>query len=104
LRALAVSAREPVTDPVRIPTALSQGIDYQNATWYGVLAPAKTPKAVLQSLSQAISAVGMDPELQAKIRAQGIDPRDIELEKFDLHIQADMARLDPLLKAIADQR
>jgi tripartite-type tricarboxylate transporter receptor subunit TctC len=104
LRALAVSAREPVTDPIRIPTALSQGIDYQNATWYGILAPAKTPKAILQSLSQAISEVGKDPELQAKIRAQGIDPRDIELEKFDLHIQADMARLDPLLKAIADQR
>ena len=104
LRALAVSAKEPVTDPIRIPTALSQGIDYQNATWYGILAPAKTPKSVLQSLSQAISEFGKDPELQAKIRAQGIDPRDIELEKFDLHIQADMARLDPLLKAIADQR
>ena len=104
LRALAVSAKEPVTDPIRIPTALSQGIDYQNATWYGILAPAKTPKAILQSLSQAISEVGKDPELQAKIRAQGIDPRDIELEKFDLHIQADVARLDPLLKAIADQR
>ena len=104
LRALAVSAREPVTDPIRIPTALSQGIDYQNATWSGILAPAKTPKAVLKSLSQAISEVGKDPELQAKIRAQGIDPRDIELEQFDLHIQADMARLDPLLKAIADQR
>jgi tripartite-type tricarboxylate transporter receptor subunit TctC len=104
LRALAVSAKEPVTDPITIPTALSQGIDYQNATWYGILAPAKTPKAVLQTLSQAISEVGKDPELQAKIRAQGIDPRDIELEKFDAHIQADMARLDPLLKAIADQR
>jgi tripartite-type tricarboxylate transporter receptor subunit TctC len=36
LRALAVSAREPVTDPIRIPTALAQGIDYQNATWYGI--------------------------------------------------------------------
>ena len=104
LRALAVSAKEPVTDPIKIPTALSQGIDYQNATWYGILAPAKTPKAVLQTLSQAISEVGKDSELQAKIRAQGIDPRDIELEKFDAHIQADMARLDPLLKAIADQR
>lgn len=104
LRALAVSAMEPVTDPIKIPTALSQGIDYQNATWYGILAPAKTPKAVLQTLSQAISEVGKDPELQAKIRAQGIDPRDIELERFDAHIQADMARLDPLLKAIADQR
>jgi tripartite-type tricarboxylate transporter receptor subunit TctC len=104
LRALAVSAKEPVTDPITIPTALSQGIDYQNATWYGILAPAKTPKAVTQTLSQAISEVGKDPELQAKIRAQGIDPRDIELEKFDAHIQADMTRLDPLLKAIADQR
>lgn len=104
LRALAVSAKEPVTDPIKIPTALSQGIDYQNATWYGILAPAKTPKAILQTLSQAISEVGKDLELQAKIRAQGIDPRDIELEKFDAHIQADMARLDPLLKAIADQR
>lgn len=104
LRALAVSAKEPVTEPIKIPTALSQGIDYQNATWYGILAPAQTPKAVLQTLSQAISEVGKDPELQAKIRAQGIDPRDIELEKFDAHIQADMARLDPLLKAIADQR
>lgn len=104
LRALAVSAKEPVTDPIKIPTALSQGIDYQNATWYGILAPAKTPKAILQTLSQAISEVGKDLELQAKIRAQGIDPRDIELERFDAHIQADMARLDPLLKAIADQR
>ena len=104
LRALAVSAKEPVTDPIKIPTALSQGIDYQNATWYGMLAPAKTPKAVLQTLSQAISEAGKDPELQAKIRVQGIDPRDIGLEKFDAHIQADMARLDPLLKAIADQR
>lgn len=104
LRALAVSAKEPVTDPIKIPTALSQGIDYQNATWYGILAPAKTPKAILQTLSQAISEVGKDPELQAKIRVQGIDPRDIELERFDAHIQADMARLDPLLKAIADQR
>ena len=104
LRALAVSAREPVTDPIRIPTALSQGIDYQNATWYGILAPAKTPKAVLQSLSQAISEVGKDVELQAKIRAQGIDPRDIELEQCDLQIHADLARVDPLLKAIADQR
>jgi hypothetical protein len=29
------------------PTALAQGVDYQYATWYGVLAPGKTPKGVL---------------------------------------------------------
>jgi tripartite-type tricarboxylate transporter receptor subunit TctC len=39
LRALAVGADEPVTDPVKIPTAISQGVDYHFATWYGILAP-----------------------------------------------------------------
>jgi tripartite-type tricarboxylate transporter receptor subunit TctC len=104
LRALAVSSKEPVTEPLAIPTAASQGVDYLNATWYGILASAKTPKPILNKLSEAISEVGKDPELQAKIRAQAIEPRDLPLEKFDQSILADMARLDPLLKAIAEKR
>ena len=104
LRALAVGAEEPITDPLAIPTAVSQGVDYQYATWYGILAPAKTPKPILRKLSEAISDVGQDAELQAKIWAQAIDPRDLPLEKFDQTILADMARLDPLLKAIAEHR
>ena len=104
LRALAVAAKEPVTNPIQVPTAASQGVDYQYATWYGVLAPGKTPKPVLNTLNQAILAVSKDPELEGKIRVQGIEPRDIGLERFDAHIRNDMARLDPLLKAIADKR
>ena len=104
LRALAVSAKEPVTDPIKIPTALSQGIEYQNATWYGILAPAKTPGAVLDILHQAIAEASKDSELQAKIRVQGIDPRDVGLDKFDAHIRNDMARLAPLLKSIGEKR
>jgi tripartite-type tricarboxylate transporter receptor subunit TctC len=104
LRALAVSAKEPVTDPIKIPTALSQGVDYLNATWYGILAPAKTPAAVLDVLHQAIAEASTDPELQAKIRVQGIDPRDVGLDKFDAHIRDDMARLAPLLKSIGEKR
>ena len=75
LRALAVSSKEPVTDPIKVPTASSQGIEYQNATWYGVLAPGKTPPAVLKVLHEAIAEAGKDPELQAKIRVQGINPQ-----------------------------
>jgi len=104
LRALAVAAKQPVTAPVNIPTALSQGVDYEYATWYGILAPGKTPRPVVAALSQAIAEAGKDPELQARIRAQGIEQRDIGLDKFDAHIRADMARLAPLLKAIADKR
>src|SRR5262249_7938493 len=63
LRPLAVAAKQPVSEPMAIPTALSQGVDYQYATWYGVLAPGKTPKGVLATLNQAIAEAGKDPEL-----------------------------------------
>ncbi len=104
LRALAISSREPSTDPIKIPTALSQGVDYLNATWYGILAPGKTPKPILAALNRAIAEASKDRELEAKIRAQGIIPQDTGLEKFDGHIRSDMARLAPLLRAIADKK
>ena len=104
LRALAVAAKEPVSNPIAIPTAQSQGFDYQYGTWYGLLAPGKTPKPVLATLNQAMTEASKDPELLGKIRAQGIEPRDIALERFDAYVRADMARLDPVLKVIAEKR
>jgi tripartite-type tricarboxylate transporter receptor subunit TctC len=97
LIALAVADEQPVTDPVKIPTARSAGVDYVNATWYGFLAPAKTPRAVLQTLHDAIVEVGKDPDIQTKIRQQGFALANIGLTDFDAHIRTDMARLQPIL-------
>jgi tripartite-type tricarboxylate transporter receptor subunit TctC len=101
LKALAVGAKQPVTSPLAIPTALSQGFDYEYGTWYGLLAPGKTPKPILATLKEAMAEVGKDPEFLEKVRAQGIEPRDIALERFDAHIRAEMTRLEPVLKTIA---
>jgi tripartite-type tricarboxylate transporter receptor subunit TctC len=101
LKALAVAADEPIREPVEVPTARAAGVDYQNATWYGFLAPGKTPRPVLQILNDAVAAVSQDRELADKVRAQGITPRRIGLRDFDAHIRADMDRLGPLLKSIA---
>jgi tripartite-type tricarboxylate transporter receptor subunit TctC len=90
-----------VTGPISIPTALSQGFDYEYGTWYGLLAPGKTPKPILATLKEAMAEVGKDPEFLDKVRAQGIEPRDIALERFDAHIRAEMTRLEPVLKTIA---
>lgn len=101
LLALAVADKEPIGDPIRVPTARSQGVDYVNATWYGFLASAKTPRPVLQTLHDAIVDVGKDPEIGIKIRLQGITPTtDVGLADFDNYIRADMARLEPLLATI----
>jgi tripartite-type tricarboxylate transporter receptor subunit TctC len=100
LLALAVSSRDPMRNPIAVPTALSSGIDYEYATWYGFLAPAKTPTALLQKLSSVISEIG--PELRDNLVSQGIEPRTIALADFDSHIRQDMARLAPLLKSMGD--
>ncbi len=100
LLALAVADKEPISAPIKVPTAVSQGVDYVNATWYGFLAPAKTPRPVLEALRAAIGEVGKDPDIQAKIRLQGITPTDIALGDFDAYIRNDMKRLDPLLATI----
>ena len=104
LLALAVAADTPVTEPVKIPTARSAGVDYVNATWYGFLAPAKAPRAALQTLHDAIVEVGKDPDLQAKIAQQGFVLANLGLSDFDAHIRADMARLQPILAQLGQSQ
>ena len=104
LLALAVGADTPLHDPVQIPTAASQGIDYMFSTWYGFLAPAKTPRSVLQTLHDSIIEVAKEPAIASKIRVQGITPADIGLGDFDAYIRNDMARLSPLLATIAQAK
>jgi tripartite-type tricarboxylate transporter receptor subunit TctC len=103
LLALAVSSAEPMRKPIAVPSARSAGVDYDYATWYGFLAPAKTPPSVLQTLHAAIAEVSSDAELQAKIDAQGVEARNAGLGDFDAHIRNEMDRLAPLLKSIGDQ-
>jgi tripartite-type tricarboxylate transporter receptor subunit TctC len=100
LRALAVGADNPITDPVNIPTAISQGADYRYTTWYGILAPAKTPAPVLKKLADAIAKASQDAELQKKISTQGINPETRALGAFDAYVDADVRRLAPLMTGV----
>ncbi len=104
LRALAVGADEPITDPVMVATAVSQGVDYHYATWYGILAPAKTPAPIMQKLAAAIAQASEDPQLQQKLKVQGINPRTLALQAFDTYVDQDVARLAPLTKGIAAKK
>jgi tripartite-type tricarboxylate transporter receptor subunit TctC len=104
LLGLAVGSNTPISDSIQIPTATSEGVDYIYSTWYGFLAPAKTPPAILRKLHDDIVEAGNDAGLQAKIRLQGIDPASIGLADFDTYVRKDMERLAPLLASIAQAK
>jgi tripartite-type tricarboxylate transporter receptor subunit TctC len=101
LRALAVGADEPISEPVKIPTAISQGVDYRYSTWYGILAPAKTPAPAMRKLADAVAEASRDPGLRKKIEAQGIIPEVKALEAFDSYVDEDIKRLAPLTVGMA---
>lgn len=101
LLALAVAGDEPLTEPVNIPTAVSQGVNYHFATWYGLLAPAHTPKAILDTLHEAISSVSKDPELIAKITGLGLISQDRGPDAFEATIHNQVTDLSPVLNGIA---
>jgi tripartite-type tricarboxylate transporter receptor subunit TctC len=83
-----------------VPSARSAGIDYEYSTWYGFLAPAKTPRPVLETLSRAMAEVAGDPDVRDKVLAQGITPRFMLPAELDAHIEAEIARLKPVLDII----
>jgi tripartite-type tricarboxylate transporter receptor subunit TctC len=101
LRALGVGADEPIAEPVAIPTAISQGIDYRYTTWYGILAPAKTPDAVRKRLADAIVKASQDAGLRKKVEQQGIVPQTKMLDAFDAYVADDVKRLAPLTVGMA---
>jgi len=77
-----------------IPTIHEQGYPGVDAlSWYGVLAPAKTPPAVVAKIAEAIARALADPELKAKLAATGVEAASSTPEEFKQLIHNDRTRL-----------
>jgi tripartite-type tricarboxylate transporter receptor subunit TctC len=75
LRALAIGSRMRVARLPDVPTFAEAGYrDYEADSWNGVVAPARTPAAVLAELSRWFREAIMAPELRPKLDAQGLFP------------------------------
>lgn len=107
LRAIGVlrNGRSPLwPDIATLPEqGLQGGVDFD--VWFGVVAPAKTPKPVVQLLSQKIAAIVADPAFQAKLRELGgIAPTTNNTsEAFADIITRELAVLPKTAKAIGLQ-
>jgi len=101
LRALAVTspARSPLMPTV--PTVAEQGIaGYALDQWHGLLAPAATPRAVVDKLNAAVTKIVRRPETQAALREQGFTPASSTPKEFQSMIHADIDRYTALTESI----
>jgi tripartite-type tricarboxylate transporter receptor subunit TctC len=75
LRALAVASRSRIGTLPDVPTVAEAGYkDYEVEIWFGLVAPAKTPKSIVLLLADWFSAAIRVPEVKAKLAMQGLYP------------------------------
>ena len=100
LVALAVTTKAPMRAPLDAPSVNEAAIPgFEYATWFGFVAPAKVPAAVIERLASALEAAANEPEVKAKLLEQGVVTRTLAGREFDGYIKADMDRLGPIVKS-----
>jgi tripartite-type tricarboxylate transporter receptor subunit TctC len=76
-----------------IPTIAEAGVPgYQSTIWLGVMAPAKTPQAVIDTLNAEIRKVMARADVKAAWAKQGANPLSMSPAEFDKYLRADIAK------------
>jgi tripartite-type tricarboxylate transporter receptor subunit TctC len=75
LRAFAVTSLKRAPTLPDVPTVAENGVPgYEYSTWYGLLAPARTPRAIVDKLNRTTVSVLNAPEYRQRLVSQGMDP------------------------------
>ncbi|MDB5925604.1 MAG: hypothetical protein JWN13_4540 [Betaproteobacteria bacterium] len=99
LRALGVGSNKRSLQLPDVPTITEAGVPgYEAITWFGMLAPAKTPKAILARVSDAFAKVINTPELRAQLEAQGAEPGSGNAQQFAMLIRREYERYAKVVK------
>lgn len=99
LRALAIDAPKRSALLPDVPTLVEQGLTgYEASPWFGVVAPAGTPRPVIDKLAAEANAALRDPEVRARLGALGIEPVGGSPGEFAGLMKADTQRLGRVIQ------
>ncbi len=99
LRGIAVTSARRANSSPDIPTIAESGVKgYEVTNWYGVLAPAKTPRAIVERLHQRIVKVLDQPDIVKRFAADGADAVDSTPQEFAAHIKAETVKWAKVIK------
>lgn len=98
LRALAVTTTEPSAGFPGVPALASIVPGYSVESWYGFLAPAGTPAAVVAKLNDAVKKAAQGSEFVGKVRPEGLIIKASEPAAFDQYLAAEESRWKKVIK------
>ena len=102
LRALAIAGAQRSNLLPEVPTVAESGLPgYIAESWNGLVAPAATPKAVLDTLARGILKVMNGEKTKERVAALGADVTPMGPEQFAAYLKADEARILTILKRLS---
>jgi tripartite-type tricarboxylate transporter receptor subunit TctC len=99
IKMLAVTSakRSPLLPDV--PTLKEAGVDVEANAWIGLIAPAKTPDAVVSAVAREVADALKDDGIRAKLKTLYMEPLGTTPQEFRAHIEAEMKRWTPVIRA-----
>ncbi len=92
LRLLAISAAKRIPAMPDVPTLKESGIDVAMTQWYGLAAPAGTPKEVVDTLARHVKAALQQPDVLRVYRADGAQESTLSGDAFRKFVVGDIAK------------
>ena len=100
VRPLAVSGNARIAELPNVPTFAEAGFPaFQFSAWYGLFAPAKTPKDIVAKLSSALGIALKQPEVLDKLHSVGVTPASGESAELARLVPVEHERIGKLIRA-----
>ncbi len=100
LRALAITSAKRSALLPNLPTMNEAGVPkFETSTWYGLLAPAATPRDIVTKLNGAVNTIVKNPEFNKRLAQLGADPVAESPEYFANFLKSEIERWAPVVKA-----
>jgi tripartite-type tricarboxylate transporter receptor subunit TctC len=96
--AITTAARSPVLP--NVPTMIEAGVpNYDVASWFGVMVPAKTPAAVVERINREVQRILKTPKTQEQLKSQGADPMFKPAREANAFFHEEIAKWAQVIKA-----
>jgi tripartite-type tricarboxylate transporter receptor subunit TctC len=104
LRALGVTSAQRAGGAPEIPTIAEAGVPgYEAVQWFGILAPAGTPRAVIDRVHREAVKVLQSADIKERLKADGADPVASSPEEFAAFLRSETVKWAKVVKAVGIQ-
>ncbi len=99
LKGIAVGTAKPSAILPEMPTIAETVTGYEASSWFGILAPAKTPRAIVDKVNAAANKVLADPAVKAQMQTLGVELIGGSPDDFKAYVNARLAEMKDVAKA-----